>query len=238
MKPIWSALMSWFWPHPPDKRPFIDLSLDPAPTRDPDDLFRVNPESDPSTDESDPSTDETVLADLDPPLAALAQSMLPPIGMDCCVFVALWVVRRSHLAAQVPIGATPEKTVATAMKVTGAWWERANIWREADGTVADWWSSVVAAQEYLGGTLSSAVPAHAVMLTPGRVHVLQRWNKTRTDGHTWLAYALLDGDNRCVTYQSSRKFGFRTAPTVGAWTDKGEQYEVMCLTLPATVQVS
>ena len=158
--------------------------------------------------------------------------------LPCCTFVAAWVLER---ATGKPCG-----SIDAGVELGGLdWWSRANVY---DGDAP--WSAIEAACALLGGSPDFVVgvgPDQAAPpLTPGRVHIVQRWRKLdqgaepgRQDdrvekgstGHTYLAFSKRGG--RVTIQQSSISVGFRAS--AGTWSGSAglDGYDVCVLTLPA-----
>ena len=139
------------------------------------------------------------------------------VGMPCCTMVALWLLA---MRLGVPAGvSTYQRAIHWGAEwrlpnTLPYWWARANVW---DG--ASPWSALTAAEEITGGwrvsprIVSASMPAPS--LTPGRWHVIQRWQDPGklVGGHTYLVHAA--SRDLVIVVQSSEAKRLRVS--AGSW---------------------
>ena len=107
----------------------------------------------------------------------------------CCSLVAVWVLSQLYAAPSDPTSDAAWRALDPVA------WSMLNVWDAGQP-----WSATDAARCLLHGHLVEAVEV-------GRWHVVQRWNRDRTAGHTYLMMPLDSTHFRVV--QSSERLGYR-----------------------------
>jgi hypothetical protein len=158
-------------------------------------------------------------------------------NLPCCTLCAMWALDVAEDVNEIAVTRYAGQDIA--------WWKVANVYDRDDP-----WSALLAIQHKLEGEMAYCADVEDIAppLTPGRWHIIQRWNRLELNneelmeddrvvngsyGHTYLAYADEAEEGKVTIIQSSIKKGYRI--NVGTWEGNAglKGFSVGVLTLPA-----